>query len=77
MKFTIVRLNAPKGLEIVWRGSADTLWQLHAASGWDCSAVEHGIVALHPSRVEPLFLPWAIVGTCDVAPDAKGVKKAS
>ena len=77
MKFTIVRLNAPKGLEIVWRNVLTTTWQLTTAEGWRCEATEHGVMALHDSRTEPLFVPWALVGTCDVAADGKAVKKAS
>jgi hypothetical protein len=78
VKFTIVRLNSHKGVEIVWRNVLTTTWQLEQSQGWECSAVEHGVLALHSTREQPLFLPWSMVASCDVAPAEKMLgKKAS
>jgi hypothetical protein len=78
MKFSRARFSSPQGHEIVWRGGQSVnAFQLSASEGWDLTAEPLGLVALHASRAEPLFLPWALVGPCDVLGDAKGVKKAS
>ena len=74
MKFSKVRLSSPTGVELAWRGSSSSVFQLEVSQGWSMYSAEHGIVATHDSRPEHLFLPWSIVGTCDVLPEADAVK---
>ena len=70
MKFAVVQLANPKGTPIVWRGSLQDTFQLTAEGGWALTASEHGVVGHHPSRHLDLFLPWSLVGPCDVLDDA-------
>ena len=77
MKFARVRLASPTGVEMVWRNSSQSVFQLDTATGWDLTADANGVVGLHASRELPLFVPWAQIAHCDVLADAKGSKKAS
>jgi hypothetical protein len=66
MNFSKVRLSDPKGLDLVWRNSSQSVFQLDSAQGWELESSELGVIATHASRREALLLPWAQVAHCDV-----------
>jgi len=65
MKFSKIQFVNPKGLEIVVRGVSTSVYQLESVTGWDLADSEYGVVARHETR-GALFLPWGLIGPCDV-----------
>ena len=77
MKFSRVRFASPTGMELLWRNSSQSVFQLDSASGWDLTADTNGVIGIHESRPLSLFVPWTQVAHCDILADAKPAKKAS